>query len=609
MFDIHSITLEDFKSYAGKHEFVFPTEAGLYFLTGSNDVEPRLGSNGAGKSTLLDAIYWCLYGKTLRGLKASDVVTWGKKSCSVTVLLVCGHTTVSITRTQNPNSLELDSRPVEQKDIDKYIGLTPDAFTYSVMMPQYNQSFFELTPTNKLTLFSGILNLDEWLTYSKKAAELTAEFEAEINNHSRQIGGLEIAIEAAAREATMLEQSMDEFDVDHKKITDQIKIQMSQSTRLLAEVTEEHELLIKQQTELNSTIEELYDVLKDKEALLEKYKSKKSNLKTDIAVLASKLDAATKKAKNLNQVGADCPVCLQKVDKDHLKKESIKAEREAKIIYSKIDEQETELDLIDQKLAESTKQYSIQHNEITALQADERKCGQQIKWCEMEAATLQQKIDGFNIQIEKKPDNPYIALLAEKRSKLKGYKEKQVTLNSMITKLETEHEACSFWISGFKRLRLHIIEDTLNALEIEVNNSLTNLGLVGWSIEFDVERENKSGSITKGFVVLVRAPGQLEPTRLEAWSGGESQRLQLACDLGLANLIMQQAGLKNTIEFYDEPSKHLSKAGLVDLAETLHQRAIDDGKRIFLVDHNMPEFGEFADVITVTKGEEGSMIQ
>ena len=182
-------------------------------------------------------------------------------------------------------------------------------------------------------------------------------------------------------------------------------------------------------------------------------------------------------------------------------------------------------------------------------------------------------------------------------------------IGSAIEILTADHEAVSFWVAGFKRVRLLIIEETLRTLEVEVNNSLTNLGLVGWQVEFDVERENKAGGVTKGFVVLVKAPGHTEPVRWEAWSGGEAQRLQLAGDLGLANLIMRQAGLYSTVEFHDEPSKHLSKAGLMDLAETLHQRAIDDGKRIFLVDHNMPEFGEFAGVITVTKGAEGSAIE
>jgi len=72
---------------------------------------------------------------------------------------------------------------------------------------------------------------------------------------------------------------------------------------------------------------------------------------------------------------------------------------------------------------------------------------------------------------------------------------------------------------------------------------------------------------------------------------------------------MQQAGLVNSVEFYDEPSNHLSDEGLLDLAETLHGRAISDGKRIILVDHRMPDFGDFSGVFTVVKNATGSQIE
>jgi DNA repair exonuclease SbcCD ATPase subunit len=182
----------------------------------------------------------------------------------------------------------------------------------------------------------------------------------------------------------------------------------------------------------------------------------------------------------------------------------------------------------------------------------------------------------------------------------------RVMQEEKLEQLQTEHASANYWVAGFKRVRLYVIEETLRQLEIEVNNSLTNLGLADWQITFDIERENKSGGVTKGFVVFIKCPSNPEPVRWESWSGGETQRLQLAGDFGLANLIMMQAGLTNTIEFYDEPSNRLSDEGVNDLAETLHQRALDDGKCIWLVDHRMPEFGAFKAKMEVVKTADGS---
>ena len=58
MFDIVSINLTNFRSYIGDHHYTFPTEPGLYLLTGQNQANPRLESNDCGKSTLLEAIFW-----------------------------------------------------------------------------------------------------------------------------------------------------------------------------------------------------------------------------------------------------------------------------------------------------------------------------------------------------------------------------------------------------------------------------------------------------------------------------------------------------------------------------------------------------------------------
>ena len=185
MFDIHKIKMLNFKSYRGEHVFDMPDTPGLYFLTGKNKSEPTLGSNGSGKSTLLDAIYWCLYGKTLRGLKSVDIITWGESSCTVSVTLTVGNKHFTVRRAQSPNSVAIIEGKVktivEQDELQKRLRLNPDAFTYAVILPQFGQSFFELKPTDKLALFSQIMDLDSWLDKSKAAAEATQELIKQID--------------------------------------------------------------------------------------------------------------------------------------------------------------------------------------------------------------------------------------------------------------------------------------------------------------------------------------------------------------------------------------------------------------------------------------------
>ena len=75
-----------------------------------------------------------------------------------------------------------------------------------------------------------------------------------------------------------------------------------------------------------------------------------------------------------------------------------------------------------------------------------------------------------------------------------------------------------------------------------------------------------------------------------------------------AMMAMERAGLTNGIEFFDEPSRHLSQEGVLDLAETLTERAVSSHKRIFIVEHNLLDY-PYAGAVTILKSDEGSTIK
>ena len=608
MFDIHQIWLDNFKSFRGKHTFRFPEETGLYFVTGKNEDSPRLGANGIGKSTLLDAIYWCLYGRTLRGLKANDVITWDEKTCTVSLTMQVGEIPFKVTRGQSPNYLSIDGVKVEQEAVNDLIRLTPEAFVYGVMLPQFGQSFFELKPADKLTLFSQIMGLDYWLERSEKAATTTKQFEDDIAAVSSAIATSKrrkddtlIDLKTLERNAEMAEEAAKAAALAVKKEAAALSAQIKIILDNFNDADAWHKELLAEVEIKEDSIEQMKKVEKV-------YLDRSKALHTERTTLGARMEVAFEAKELLNKLKDVCPTCKQKVDKKHLNQERANLEKALEEHRVAFDAMTKKWDIAYRFYEKTMVSIEEANNALKAVNRDVSKALVKKQTANSELSYLKSRKKDIDGKVTVK-ENPYRAMIESKLTQHDKLTKEIATGTQKLNDLNAQHAAAIYWVAGFKRVRLFIIDETLKALEMEVNSSLTSLGLVDWQIEFDVERENKSGGVTKGFVVFVRSPDHPEPVRFESWSGGETQRLQLAGDLGLANLIMQQAGLVSTIEMLDEPSEHLSTEGVMDLVETLAQRAIHDDKRILLVDHRTIDFSGFTDTINIIKTEDGSAFE
>lgn len=610
MFSLHSIILTNFRSYRKTHKFEFPTVDGLYFLTGKNQYEPQLGSNGAGKSTLLDAICWALYGRTTRGLKSNEVLSWGLTNCQVELDLTVGKQRMKIKRTQRPISLTLNGKPVDQEEFQKHICLNYDSFKYSVLNAQFEQSFFALQPSAKLTLFSDIMELDFWLQKSDEAATLAGQQAIEIEELEKLTAKDNERL-IIATDTKALKLNSDTFKnwklskIKDLQITkDEIQDQVARLVDSLAQLKTKKADVRSKINEFSRDIKKFTPEKDEKKEKLFHLAKQQEKHKSTIVMLKRQIE-------NLSGIEGDCPTCLQTVDGSYLV-----SERELKI--QELDTITAELNKINKKVKQDTPTLLAAQAVIDKKTELADELLDELKSIDTNDARNRMLIDADNVRIKdfqkqieatKAERNPYQELLTEKEQQAKQLKAQIAKHKDVKTSLEEKHIATSFWSKGFKRIRLFIIEQAFSSLELEVNNCLAQLGMLDWQITFDIERENKSGGITKGFVVFIQSPHNTEPVRWENWSGGETQRLQLAGDLGLANLIMAQNGLSSTIEFYDEPSTHLSQEGMTDLANMLHERALNEGKRIWIVDHSaITNFGEFEGVIEIRKDSNGSHI-
>jgi len=148
----------------------------------------------------------------------------------------------------------------------------------------------------------------------------------------------------------------------------------------------------------------------------------------------------------------------------------------------------------------------------------------------------------------------------------------------------------------------------LDELELVTSGMLEEVGLVGWEISYELEKETKSGTVQRNLHVKINSPQSQGWVRWEAWSGGEQQRLRLVGALALADVLLSHAGVEPSLEVLDEPALYWSSEGVQELCAFLAERARETKRSIFYTEHNAVESSHFSSVLTVVKDKDGAYV-
>lgn len=612
-----TVALFNFRSFRGEHEFSFtdfPTP-GFIFLTGENRVEPTLGANGAGKSSLWEAIHWCLYGKSLRGLRAQALCCKGEKGYGVELDFEIGGKDFTLRRMWSPNELSIvqddKERPVTQEELDQITGVTESVFKSCIVVGQFERMFFDLSATEKLNLFTSVLDLEKWVRYSSKAAASAKSVDAELRSIEADVARVEGSIES-------LDADLDEVRTNKEKFVegfshDDVKADLEKARKGFEEVESLVEKIKRECKLLDDKVEQFTESTKKTCFKARDLENGLSRVKGDVRELEASKRRIKDQIRSLTE-GKNCPTCGQVLPEEKtsgMQDKLLAAEADLDVIENttlpekmkELKDLENELKIatkeereVDKQLAELTKAKTAKHKSHGDTVSEAQAIKNRISLSEHKLQTYEERVAEFNKSISAKKKQ-----LKEAKEKLREHKREQ-------KEAKLEYEAFDYWRAGFKEIRLLIISDALASLEASVNSNFEQLGLVGWKVRFDVERANTSGGTTKGFTVLVQSPDSDVDLPWEAWSGGEGQRLRIAGMMGLIDLISSFKGLRSNIEVWDEPSQHLSQSGIEDLLEALRSRA-RKRKQIWLVDHRSHDAGQFDGAVSVVKDETTSTIE
>lgn len=605
----------DFKNFHGEHKVQLNLTPGLYFWTGKNKTDPQMGANGVGKSTVFDALFWVWWGKTVKDSRpANSVVPWNtpKGAPYATLVFSRNGEKHTLTRTRKPNSLQLDEKEITQEEVPGILGMNEETFRRTILIGQFGTMFLDLKPEAQSAMFSEALELDRWLKASKLASTKATKFQVTVTQANDEVNRLTGKLEELRRmrddakerglawdeehteTVTGLRNAVDRLEATRKRLADSPIGQPKQADRLRAEVS------AAKAVERACTAAEL---------------AHERSLATAEGQLAS-LDRELKTARNnvsrFEEAKADktCPTCGQTVTGKHLKAELTDAGVAVVSLMAKKVEQQESIDAIKEELRLLKK--NTKSSERVVLEKQEAVTEAEksfVEWqARMESADKMLAQGKASLRTAKEEENPFTATVEDVRERITKTKDKLAEAEQGRVAAEKEAGQYDYWVKAFKEIRLSLIDEVLQELEIASAEHAARLGLVDWEIKFQTERENKSGDISYGFNVLLYPPGQKEAVRWESYSGGEDRRWQLAVTFGLSEVLLTRAGLTSNFEVLDEPAQHMSAEGVEALLECLSDRAKEQGKTIFYVDHTSLDRGYFDGVFTVQRDKDGSKV-
>lgn len=595
--EFQAIEIVNFKSFVGKHKLALAPIPGVHFIRGINS--KRMGSNGAGKSTLWDALCWALYGRTVRKLRNPDVRPWQQAKRTRVSVHVSGH---EVRRTAAPNSLSLDGKTVGQEQIDELIGLSFETFNHTILKGQGNPLFFDLDAKRKMELFVDVLNLDKWDQRAKVAGDRARVLQGERDKIEGLLSGLESRLYHLDGAIGLTRNSLDEWEADRQK---RVAGFATEIKRLSAGVDKQQADYDSWVLRLDSAGMQLGLVEVDLMKVNSAYAELKEQFEQDCRGAFAKRDQVKALQTELDELTDVCPTCGQSLRGENREKHRKALRTKIRLLgkdtgtpdNSKVEKARSSVAALTGSYNEYAHRSKVARDKIDAI----------LPMLERHKADL--RIAKERGADEREDQNPHAFVLAqarkERRKLLADIEDEKAALATHDRRISR----VKFWVKGFRDVRLYLVEEILQELEFTCNAGLEAVGLKGWAIHLAIEKETKAGTVQQGIDVRITSPNNGKRVRWESWSGGESQRLRLIGSMALSDVLLAHAGIETNLEILDEPSRGLSDTGIDDLVEYLHDRALDQGKSIFYVDHRIVESAKFASVCKVVKDRDGSFIE
>lgn len=619
-------------------------DRGLVLIQGVNEDNTSALSNGSGKSSIADALCWCLYGTTARGISGDAVVNRvAGKNTQVSVNIIDGPDQYNITRfrkdkthknalvvvkldlaTSLTTNLTKGTDKLTQELVDQIVGSSYEVFRAAVYAGQESMPDLPAMTDKQLKLLveeaAGVTILEA----AYKEALLKLKMSEETHDKTQAL--LERVDMTLAAERS----SKADYEKGHREFEDRRKLDLdSFEGQLLAvqgaivsvvgkiaaidepAITAEIaalELKIAAVADERSKEKALEKTLRDEEIGL-------LNASTKVKSWKSEYDSAKAKYEEVGSiVGKPCdecgkPYCEHDIAdtrarlKARLKEVADKAPDMKKLVEAAKERAGKARETLDAyratmtdvsatsaqiaSLREEIAKLRVLENELSNWLRDEKACEGSIKRCKAEK-------------------NPFDDMLAENARKIKDMEKGREIVEFDLQVLEKamktdELVAKVFSPSG---VRAHILDEVTPFLNDQTAKYLASLTDGNTTATWSTLVKTAKGELREKFSIEVADATGGES--FAALSGGEKRKVRIAAALALQDLVARRATKPIELFIGDEIDDALDEAGLERLCGILEEKARERGS-VFIISHNSLRDWVPA-AITVTKKDGKSVV-
>lgn len=561
-------------------------QPGLTLVEGVNADDPGSTSNGSGKSSVFEAIYWAIYGVTIRGLTGDSVIRRQAKSCMVMLDLEVDGVPYTITRTRNHPKLGtgvvfssgmdmLSSRKANETQllIEATVGI-PKA-TYQLLYylsAGLDSRFTQLGDADRKRLLEQIVRLGK---YDMMHKQLYAKDSSLSDSLRYTEASLELSVQQADAIKARLEQSTSwlvTFDAESSARRTALSEEVSRLAQDLSTLASNATALETQMQGAHGERERLRlhyeDVTKAFREASMAHAALSSECRTVRAEALRLADLMNRKC---------CPTCGQSTDGPGLVRTALEsAENVAQSFERRL--QESTLTLGEREKATTDvgtahRAASLEHDKITARLFGVNSEIAQVKGLKGDREAKIESIERERELIVRDIDKA--------RSDLAMVEANNAAAKADIEKLRDQARHLGYLVKAYAPngpLRQFAFQSAIDYLNSRLSHYSS--GLLGDRV-VSVSSTTELKSKETAFRVDIRLSGDRP---YQSLSSGERRRLDLCLQFGLRDLMADQSCQDSNLLVCDEIDNTLDESGLEALVQVLS--GIAEDKAVFLVTHH-----------------------